>query len=244
VGPGGPERFYTGLLWQQGTSSDSSPHVSSAGSSDVGEAFVTPSHAGDRQAFACLERSLHLRAFAYLRFSSVMIYSSCFKRTERGRQFAFSPTRGASSTWWAGPEVFFGRWPRRCSRSVEVVPRGLLKCDRWKVMFYCGTVGFPRCISWPIKNRARRSRIFTHFRAEKTLVLLLFARRLLSLSPLVCKENGPWAIWLNKFWCLMINTICGLICLLVFIIIVHRMRRGLDLGNEDATPQKKTLKDA
>jgi hypothetical protein len=25
----------------------------------------------------------------------------------------------------------------------------------------------------------------------------------------------------------------------VFIIVVHRMRRGLDLGNEDATPQKK-----
>jgi hypothetical protein len=42
----------------------------------------------------------------------------------------------------------------------------------------------------------------------------------------------------------MINTICGLICLPVFIIIVHRMQRGLDLGNEDATPQKKILKDA
>jgi hypothetical protein len=38
----------------------------------------------------------------------------------------------------------------------------------------------------------------------------------------------------------MINTTCGLICLLVFIIIVHRMRRELDQGNEDATPQKKT----
>jgi hypothetical protein len=55
-----------------------------------------------------------------------------------------------------------------------------------------------------------------------------------------CKENGPRAIWLIKFWCLMINTICGLICLLVFLIIIHRMRRGLDLGNEDATPQMKT----
>jgi hypothetical protein len=55
-----------------------------------------------------------------------------------------------------------------------------------------------------------------------------------------CKENGPWAIWLIEFWCLMINTICGLIYLLVFIIVVHRMQRGLDLGNEDATPQKKT----
>jgi hypothetical protein len=55
-----------------------------------------------------------------------------------------------------------------------------------------------------------------------------------------CKENGPRAIWLIEFWCLMINTIYGLMCLLVFIIIVHRMRRGLDLGNEDATPQQKT----
>jgi hypothetical protein len=55
-----------------------------------------------------------------------------------------------------------------------------------------------------------------------------------------CKENGPRAIWLIEFWCLMINTTCGLICLLVFIIIVHRMRRELDQGNEDATPQKKT----
>jgi hypothetical protein len=55
-----------------------------------------------------------------------------------------------------------------------------------------------------------------------------------------CKENGPLVIWLNEFLCLMINTICGLMCLLVFIIIVHRMRRGLDLGNENATPQKKT----
>jgi hypothetical protein len=43
-----------------------------------------------------------------------------------------------------------------------------------------------------------------------------------------CKENGPRAFWLIEFWCLMINTTCGLICLLVFIIIVHRMRRELD----------------
>jgi hypothetical protein len=39
-----------------------------------------------------------------------------------------------------------------------------------------------------------------------------------------CKENGPRVFWLKKFWCLMTDTICGLICLLVFIIIVHRMR--------------------
>jgi hypothetical protein len=40
----------------------------------------------------------------------------------------------------------------------------------------------------------------------------------------VCKENGPRVFWLKKFWWLMTDTICGLICLLVFIIIVHRMR--------------------
>jgi hypothetical protein len=55
-----------------------------------------------------------------------------------------------------------------------------------------------------------------------------------------CKENGPQAFWLIEFWCLMINTTCGLISLLVFIIIVHRMQGELDQGNEDATPQKKT----
>jgi hypothetical protein len=43
-----------------------------------------------------------------------------------------------------------------------------------------------------------------------------------------CKENGPQAIWLNEFWCLMINTTYELMCLLVFMFIVHRMRRGLD----------------
>jgi hypothetical protein len=38
-----------------------------------------------------------------------------------------------------------------------------------------------------------------------------------------CKENEPRAIWLNIFWCLMINITCGLMCLLVFVLVVHRM---------------------
>jgi hypothetical protein len=42
------------------------------------------------------------------------------------------------------------------------------------------------------------------------------------------RKNGPRAIWLNEFWCLMINTTCELMGLLVFMFIVHRMRRGLD----------------
>ena len=44
-----------------------------------------------------------------------------------------------------------------------------------------------------------------------------------------CKENGPRAIWLNRFWCLMINITCGLMCLLVFMFVVHRMLRLLGL---------------
>jgi hypothetical protein len=55
-----------------------------------------------------------------------------------------------------------------------------------------------------------------------------------------CKENGPRAIWLIEFWCLMNNTICELISFLVFVFVVHRIQRELDQGNEDATPQKKT----
>jgi hypothetical protein len=41
------------------------------------------------------------------------------------------------------------------------------------------------------------------------------------------KENGPQAIWLNRFWCLMINITYGLIYLLVFMIVVHRMLKLL-----------------
>jgi hypothetical protein len=44
-----------------------------------------------------------------------------------------------------------------------------------------------------------------------------------------CKENGPRAIWLSKFWCLMINTICGLTSFLVFMFVVHRMQELLGL---------------
>jgi hypothetical protein len=40
----------------------------------------------------------------------------------------------------------------------------------------------------------------------------------------VCKENGPQAIWLIEFWCLMINTISELISFLVFVFVVHRMQ--------------------
>jgi hypothetical protein len=38
-----------------------------------------------------------------------------------------------------------------------------------------------------------------------------------------CKENGPRAIWLNRFWCLLINITYRLMCLLVFMFVVHGM---------------------
>jgi hypothetical protein len=42
-------------------------------------------------------------------------------------------------------------------------------------------------------------------------------------------ENGPRTIWLNRFWCLMINITCGLMYLLVFVFVfvVHRMLKLL-----------------
>jgi hypothetical protein len=46
-----------------------------------------------------------------------------------------------------------------------------------------------------------------------------------------CKENGPRAIWLIEFWCLMINTIRELISFLVFLFVVHRMQELLGLRN-------------
>jgi hypothetical protein len=46
-----------------------------------------------------------------------------------------------------------------------------------------------------------------------------------------CKENGPRASWLSEFWCLMINTICGLTSFLVFMFVVHRMQELLGLRN-------------
>jgi hypothetical protein len=58
-----------------------------------------------------------------------------------------------------------------------------------------------------------------------------------------CKENGLRAIWLNEFWCLMINTTWELMCLLVFVFVVHRMLKLTWIKTlKKATPQKKTLR--
>jgi hypothetical protein len=46
-----------------------------------------------------------------------------------------------------------------------------------------------------------------------------------------CKENGPQAFWLNEIWCLMINTIYELMCLLVFVFVVHRMLKLIGIRN-------------
>jgi hypothetical protein len=43
------------------------------------------------------------------------------------------------------------------------------------------------------------------------------------------RKIEPWAIWLNRFWCLMINTTYGLMRLLVFMLVVHTMLRLLGL---------------
>jgi hypothetical protein len=51
----------------------------------------------------------------------------------------------------------------------------------------------------------------------------------LQLPDWVCKENGPRVIWLNRFWCLMINITSGLMCLLLFMFVVHRMLKLLGL---------------
>ena len=56
----------------------------------------------------------------------------------------------------------------------------------------------------------------------------------------IVRKMDPGPFWLIEFWCLMNNTIRELIRFLVFVFVVHRMRRGLDQGNEDATPQMKT----
>jgi hypothetical protein len=40
-------------------------------------------------------------------------------------------------------------------------------------------------------------------------------------------ENIPQTIWLNRFWCLMSNITCGLMYLLVFVFVVHRMLKLL-----------------
>jgi hypothetical protein len=44
-----------------------------------------------------------------------------------------------------------------------------------------------------------------------------------------CKENGPLGHLAKEFWCLMINITCGLMCLLVFMFVVHRMLKWLGL---------------
>jgi hypothetical protein len=57
-----------------------------------------------------------------------------------------------------------------------------------------------------------------------------------------CKENGPRVIWLKRFWFLMINITCGLMCLLVFMFVVHRMLKVTwTKALRKVTPQKKTL---
>jgi hypothetical protein len=56
-----------------------------------------------------------------------------------------------------------------------------------------------------------------------------------------CKENGPRVIWLNRFWCLMIIITYELMCLLVFVFVVHRMLKLLDQGIEKSNTSKEDI---
>jgi hypothetical protein len=57
-----------------------------------------------------------------------------------------------------------------------------------------------------------------------------------------CKENEPRAIWLNRFWCLMINTACGLMCFAsVYVYSSQDAKVTWTKALTKATPQKKTL---
>jgi hypothetical protein len=44
----------------------------------------------------------------------------------------------------------------------------------------------------------------------------------------------------NWFWCLMINITCGLMCLRLFMFVVHKMRSGLGLRHWGSNTSKKT----
>jgi hypothetical protein len=86
-------------------------------------------------------------------------------------------------------------------------------------------------------SRRRRLRAWMSWSVVDHLLHILFLL-------VACKENGPRTIWLKRFWCLMINITCGLMCLLVFMFIVQRMRRGLDKSKtqEQKKPKETTKK--
>jgi hypothetical protein len=57
-----------------------------------------------------------------------------------------------------------------------------------------------------------------------------------------CKENGPQAIWLNRFWCLMINITYELnVFASVCICSSQDAKITWTKALRKATPQKKTL---
>jgi hypothetical protein len=94
--------------------------------------------------------------------------------------------------------------------------------------------GFLKTIMSPLQPRAQYPTIQPHARwIHKTLAIspLLLQVDLSSIGLVEakvthdeCEENGPRAIWLIEFWCLMINTIRELISFLVSVFVVHRMQ--------------------
>jgi hypothetical protein len=58
-----------------------------------------------------------------------------------------------------------------------------------------------------------------------------------------CKENGPRAIWLNEFWCLMINTTWELMRLLGFCLCISQdAKSNLDQDIEESNTSKEDIK--
>jgi hypothetical protein len=80
-----------------------------------------------------------------------------------------------------------------------------------------------------MKFVSRDESIFDTLRSIANMLgklVICIIRLVLDLSEMlvpICKENGPRAIWLNRFWCLMINITYGLMCLLEFVFVVHMM---------------------
>jgi hypothetical protein len=90
-------------------------------------------------------------------------------RRAKGGVFAFTPTfalRGTNSTKSAGAEDHSEMV--KTLPSLEVVPRGVLICDHWR-MCYCWTVGFPRRHVAPIKSRPRPRQLPDCICAAETL---------------------------------------------------------------------------
>jgi hypothetical protein len=130
-------------------------------------------------------------------------------------------------TWWGGPPPVPPPPPILFVRSVSKTSFGIL---------ISGLSYFPIThrvtLAWFTDPKKRFHKLLAYLDANATIPSFWHLARLRgirecrfmgsSIRPR-CKENGHRAIWLNIFWCLIINITCGLMCLLVFVLVVHRM---------------------